>query len=139
MESPGRFLRRGQQTAEALVQPGAVFCEASSQNHRECSRVGGSGRSLAVFFGFGGFVAFGRELAGGHLAVGFLEQDLDFVFCLFELLLALPLKADAFLKDFQRLVLGQVAGFELLDDLFQAVQRGFENGFGHAPSCQVRF
>src|SRR3990170_472352 len=95
---------------------------------------GRSGGTLDVGALGGGLVPFEGELARHQLAVGLLEQHLHLVFRLFELLLALLGELDAFFEELEGVVEGQVAGFELLDDLLQAVQGILKAGHVRASS-----
>jgi hypothetical protein len=68
--------------------------------------------------GFG--LAFGFEGFGDDPTVSFPEENFDFAFRFFQLLLAFCGKGDAFFEQFHRIVERKLRAFELADDLFKA-------------------
>lgn len=74
-------------------------------------------------------LAFGVEGCGGEFAVGFFEEDFDFAFSFFELLLAFARKFDAFFEEFHGVVERELGGFETADDFFETGERMLEIGF----------
>ena len=105
---------------------GRKCSRAASTSCRFCSKK--SGRLIGEFSkdacigpesrGFG--LAFGFEGFGNDSTVGFPEENFDFAFGFFELLLAFGGKSDAFLEQFHRIVEGKLRAFEFADHLFEA-------------------
>src|SRR4029077_5163726 len=70
---------------------------------------------LILFFG----LFFGLERFGEELSVGFLQQNLDAAFRLFELLLALAGKLNTFLEQFHGVVQSELRAFQASHDFFE--------------------
>src|SRR5579871_4142980 len=105
--------------AGVVVSAGRSFCKAASTACKSSSKNAGSfivrWMAMPKFRGASGFVAFGIERLGGELAVGFFQQDFDFSFGFFELLLALARKGDAFFEEFHRFVERKLRALQLAD------------------------
>ena len=97
MDRCGLRLLRREQLFEMGIDRDAIFFEKSGSLRRlrapELLRLGSWRRSL-----FG--LTLGIERLGGQLAVGLFEQNFDFAFGFFELLLAFARKLDAFFESF---------------------------------------
>ena len=69
---------------------------------------------------------FGLERLDARLPFRIGQNQLDLLFDLFELLIAEPRKANAFLEELQRFVEGQFFTFQTLNDLLQLLERLLE-------------
>src|SRR6202021_3503060 len=70
-------------------------------------------------------LVFGLKRFGGHLAVRLLQQNFHAPLSLLKLLLAFSGQANAFLKQFNRLIQRELRAFEAPDHLFQSCQGPF--------------
>src|SRR5712692_3686519 len=116
MDRRRRCILRRQQLVEGRLDLAAVFLEKCGELHRLSTA------------GSGFFASFGFEGLGDHLPVGLLQQNLHAAFSLFELLLALSRKLDAFFKQLHGFIERELGVFESLRDLFQAGQRALKIG-----------
>jgi hypothetical protein len=73
-------------------------------------------------------LAFRVEGLGGNFAVGFFEEDFDAAFGLFELLLALAGKSDAFFEELHGIVERELGRLEAADDFLEASEGTLEIG-----------
>ena len=71
---------------------------------------------------------FGIEGLGGEFAVGFLQQNFDAAFGVFELLLAFAGERDTFFEEFHGVVERELRAFQAADDFFEASERFLEVG-----------
>src|SRR5215510_6299740 len=104
---------------------GRKCSRAASTSCRFCSKK--SGRLMGEFSKYAGIgpesrgfgLAFRLEGFGDDSTVGFPEENFDFAFGFFELLLAFGGKGDAFFEQFHRVVEGKLRAFQFADHLFE--------------------
>src|SRR5450432_1110210 len=74
-------------------------------------------------------LAFGFKRLGRQFAVGFVQQNLDFAFRFFELLLALAGKLHALFEKLHGVVERQLRALQTSNDFFESRERTFEVRF----------
>src|SRR5262245_8222289 len=106
-----------------------------SARSRSCSAAvaaAASGRDVVIFRAGNRLRARPALGVEHHVSPGVLDQHLDLALGLLQLAVAEAREPDALLVELQRLLEGELALLELLDDLLQLLQRLLERGNGRA-------